>query len=283
MSDRDRPSRLGRGLASLLGQSDHSPGDQPGTLPVTSLRPGPFQPRRDMTANALDELAASIKVHGVLQPLLVRSDPLDETSFQIIAGERRWRAAQKVGLHDVPVLIRDLDDVASLAAALIENLQREDLNAMEEAEGLRRLADEFGLTQEMVATSVGRSRSHVANTIRLLSLPASIQDRVRQGVLSAGHARALLAHPHPETAAHIVQSKGLNVRQTEALARPPDKHAARFTRQQTSIDITALETDLTATLGLRVSLSFDGTGGRLNLRYTSLDQLEGLVRRLKAT
>jgi ParB family chromosome partitioning protein len=284
MSDRkERPLRLGRGLASLLGETDAS--DDAGAakhiLPVTMLSPSPFQPRMQMSDEALEELAASIRKHGILQPILVRPDPAHHQHYQIIAGERRWRAAQRAGLHDVPVHVRNLSDADALAAALIENLQRQDLNAIEEAEGLRRLSEEFGLTQEMVATSVGKSRSHVANTMRLLSLPKSVQHDVRRGALSAGHARALIPHPDPARAALAVLARGLNVRQTEALskqvARPP-KTAAK---SSPLIDTTTLERELTAHLGLVARISFNGSGGQLSVTYDTLEQLEGLITLLK--
>ena len=283
MSERKNVPRLGRGLASLLGDdhpSDKDVGDRR-SLPVANLVPGPFQPRQDMPDDALEELAASIRMHGVLQPILVRPDPSQPDRFQIIAGERRWRAAQKAGLHDVPVHIRILDDAASLAAALIENLQRQDLNAIEEAEGLRRLATEFAMTQEAVASSIGKSRSHVANTIRLLSLPASVQFDVRRGALSAGHARALLGHPEPVKAANAVLSRGLNVRQTEALSKPTSRQNEPAMRSRPEHDVEAVERELTHHLGLRVTVRFQGDRGEIRLPFSGLDQFDGLVRLLK--
>jgi ParB family chromosome partitioning protein len=278
-----KPGRLGRGLASLLGETDMGSrvNEQPSVLPITTLTPGPFQPRRDMAEDTLEELTASIRAHGVLQPILVRPSPDDSGSFQIIAGERRWRASQRAGLHEVPVHIRALDDASALAAALIENLQRQDLNAIEEAEGLRRLADEFGLTQEMVAVSVGKSRSHIANTLRLLALPASIQADVRRGALSAGHARALLSHPDPAKAALSVLARGLNVRQTEALARSGDRTSAEPKDSNPLLDHQAVERDLTAVLGLKTRVVFDGRSGQLIIRYSTLDHLDGLIRLLR--
>ncbi len=284
MTDRrDRPSRLGRGLASLIGDtSEHEHHhDAHASVAVLQLEPGPFQPRRDMAEDALDELTASVRTHGVLQPILVRPMPGKDRHFQIIAGERRWRAAQRAGLHEVPVHIRDFDDGTALAAALIENLQRQDLNAIEEAEGLRRLIDEFGLTQERVAVSVGKSRSHIANMTRLLGLPASVQHDVRRGALSAGHARALLGHVDPAKIAATVLARGLNVRQTEAIARSPDRHPVRSARSPQPVDIEALEQELTSSLGLRTNVSFDGSKGQITIRYNSLDQLDGLLRLLK--
>ncbi len=283
---KDRPSRLGRGLVSLLGQDIEGPAfdkAQPQSLFITALEPGRFQPRRDVAETSLEELTASIKAHGVLQPILVRPHSSRANAYELIAGERRWRAAQHAGLDHVPVLVRDLDDATAMAAALIENLQRQDLNAIEEAEGLKRLAEEFGLTQETVAASVGKSRSHVTNTLRLLALPPSVQQDVRRGTLSAGHARALLTHPNPALAARTVLSRGLNVRQTEALSRGPGRQPGSKADTSSSLDIAALEKDMTESLGIKTKVTFNGGGGQLTLFYSSLDQLEGLVQRLKTT
>jgi ParB family chromosome partitioning protein len=227
-------------------------------------------------AESLDELVESIRARGVLQPLLARPSPTQTGRFQIIAGERRWRAAQKAALAAVPVLVRDLNDFDAMAASLVENLQRLDLNAIEEAEGYRRLMTEFGLIQEDLARAVGKSRSHIANTVRLLNLPATIQSEVRLGALSAGHARALLSHKEPEKAALAVIARGLNVRQTEALSveRPPPAPPPK------DPETLALERDLTERLGLRVDVTFNGTGGSVRIHYRSLDQLDGLVRLL---
>jgi ParB family transcriptional regulator, chromosome partitioning protein len=280
---KDRAPRLGRGLAALYGDlPDHAADGAatPQLISVTALAPGGFQPRQDMSPEGLDELASSIRVHGVLQPILVRPHPGRAGQFQIVAGERRWRAAQLAGLHEVPVHVRDLDEAAAVAAALIENLQRQDLNAMEEAEGLRRLADEFELSQDVLATNVGKSRSHIANMLRLLTLPASVQGDVRRGALSAGHARALLMHPDPAKAAMVVLARGLNVRQTEALARPSTPSAPIGEPTSAQFETAALERQLAARLGLRAKISFDGRGGQIVLGYRSLEQLEGLLRLL---
>lgn len=280
---KERVSKLGRGLAALYGDlpsETANAGVSPRVVAVTSLKPGPFQPRQNMSDEALDELAASIRIHGILQPLLVRPEPADKGSFQIIAGERRWRAAQLAGLHEVPVHVRDFNDADALAAALIENLQRQDLNPIEEAEGLRRLGEEFELSQDILAISVGKSRSHVANMLRLLTLPVSVQSDVRRGFLTAGHARALLMHADPEKAALTVLSRGLNVRQTEALSKTPDRASAINEPSGAHFDTTSLERDLAARLGLKAKVSFDGRGGQLVLGYRSLDQLEGLLRLL---
>jgi ParB family chromosome partitioning protein len=214
-----------------------------------------------------------------LQPLLARPHPKHAEKFQIIAGERRWRAAQQAGLHELPVLVRDLSDQDALAAALVENLQRQDLNPIEEGEGFRRLIEEFGLTQEQLGVAVGKSRSHIANSIRLLQLPPAIRRDVQEGKLSAGHARALLAHPNPEEAARLVIARGLNVRQTEALASAKPAEAPRE-RAPRDVETEALERDLSERLGLAVQIAFDGKGGAVTIKYRNLEQLDGLMARL---
>ena len=218
MSVRDAGPRLGRGLAALLGEDPPAQANDGSVqlLPLAILFPGPFQPRRQVDPGELAGLADSIREQGVLQPILVRPDAGAPGRYQIIAGERRWRAAQQPGLHDIPALVRSLTDPMAMAAALVENLQREDLNPIDEGEGYRRLIEDFALTQERVAESVGKSRSHIANTMRLLKLPQTVQSELRRGALSAGHARALLTHPDPARAAIAVIAQGLNVRQTEA-------------------------------------------------------------------
>jgi ParB family chromosome partitioning protein len=219
-----------------------------------------------------------------LQPILARPDPTASGRYQIIAGERRWRAAQQAGLHEIPVLIRVLEDTVAMAAALVENLQREDLNPIDEGEGYRRLIEEFSLTQERVADSVGKSRSHVANTMRLLKLPPAVQTELRRGTISAGHARALLAHPDPARATLAVIAQGLNVRQTEAMASRQAEAAAAAAAQPPlreprakDPDVQALERDLQDRLGLAVSITARGRGGVLQLTYKSDEQLEGLI------
>jgi ParB family chromosome partitioning protein len=230
-----------------------------------------------MNTEALAELVESIRQRGVLQPILVRPDPAGGGRFQIIAGERRWRAAQQAGLHEVPVFVRELSDTDAMAAALVENLQRQDLNALEEAEGYRRLIDEFRLTQEQLGEAVGKSRSHVANAIRLMQLPATVQAEIRKGALSAGHARALLAHPDPAKAALMVIARDLNVRQTEALARHAASPQQERERRSASPEIEALQRDLSEKLGLRVEIAFNGKAGHVKINYKSLDQLDGLL------
>ncbi len=273
--------RLGRGLAALMGDAPvaaNTSGTSIQSIAIDTLEPGPFQPRTSMAAEALAELVESIKARGILQPLLARRHPKQPDRYQIIAGERRWRAAQQAGLHEVPVLLRDLGDSDAMAAALVENLQRQDLNAIEEAEGYKRLIEEFGLTQEQLGSAVGKSRSHIANCLRLLNLPESVRAEVQAGNLSAGHARALLSHANPEIAARMVIEKGLNVRQTEGLmtnraAAAPEKPAPAAKDPETA----ALERDLSERLGLKVDISFDGRGGAVRIVYRSLDQLDTVL------
>jgi ParB family chromosome partitioning protein len=275
--------RLGRGLAALMGDTTPDrPTNESGaptlgtvqSLSIDTLEPGPFQPRRSMAPGAMDELVESIKARGILQPILARRDPANPKRYQIIAGERRWRAAQSAGLHDVPVLLRELSDRDAMAASLVENL-----HAIEEAEGYQRLLQEFGLTQEQLGAAVGKSRSHIANTIRLLQLPAAVRTEVQNGRLSAGHARALLAHANPEQAARQVLADGLNVRQTEALTTnaKPEKTRNQENGKPRDPETEALERDLSEKLGLKVQIAFDGHGGSVRISYRSLDQLDGLI------
>ena len=279
MSAKEVGPRLGRGLAALLGETTvvQNAGAAAGisSIPVEHLQPGPFQPRDTMDPSDLQDLADSIRARGVLQPLLARPHPTERDRYQIIAGERRWRASQLAGLHEVPVLVRTLTDAEAMAAALVENLQRSDLNAIEEAEGYHRLIEEFKMTQEVLAEAVGKSRSHVANTLRLRNLPARVQTEVRKGALTAGHARALLTHPDPEKAALAVIAGGLNVRQTEAMGQR--KPSAARTPRARDPETEALEHSLSEALGLKVEISFDGKGGAVRIHYRSLDQLDGLI------
>jgi ParB family chromosome partitioning protein len=249
-------------------------------VPVELIRPGMFQPRRRFAEAELEALAQSIREKGILQPLLVRSLTAQETDFELIAGERRWRAAQRVGLHEVPIIIRQISDSEALEIALIENLQREDLSPLEEAEAYRRLIDEFGRTQASLAEALGKSRSHVANMVRLLALPAPVRHRLDEGELSAGHGRALLAAADPVALAEEIVRRGLNVRATERLVQrrattPPS------TRRPRDADTVALERELAATLGLRVTLEPKTRGGALTLHYASLDQLDRVLRLLR--
>jgi ParB family chromosome partitioning protein len=276
--------RLGRGLAALLGDAAvPAAAPEPAgirQIPIDLLDPGPFQPRGAMDQTALAELADSIRARGILQPLLVRPHPATPGRFQIIAGERRWRAAGLAGLHEAPALVRTLADSEAMAAALVENLQRQDLNPIEEAEGYNRLLDEFGMTQAALSEAVGKSRPHVTNMLRLLNLPRPVQDVVRSGAVSAGHARALLAHPEPEAALGIVLARGLSVRQTEALAAR--KSRADTAPREKDPNIGALEHELTAALGLRVEITANGRAGTVRIHYGDLDQLDLLLTRLRA-
>ena len=274
--------RLGRGLAALMGDTPDMSGETAPpapvrSLPVDHLEPGPFQPRTSFNPDSLAELVASIQARGILQPLLARPHPTQPKHYQIIAGERRWRAAQQAGLHEVPVLVRELSDADAMAASLVENLQRQDLNPIEEGEGFRRLVEEFGLTQEQLGAAVGKSRSHVANIMRLLQLPAGVRASVQDGRLSAGHARALLAHHDPEAAAKAVLARGLSVRQTEALCTNKEGGPRAARERVEDPETEALQRDLSERLGLNVQIAFDGRGGAVTIRYRSLDQLDGLI------
>ncbi|MBK8208706.1 MAG: ParB/RepB/Spo0J family partition protein [Rhodospirillales bacterium] len=277
---------LGRGLSALLGEDASDP-VEPATarattlLPIEQLRPSRFQPRHGIDEDGLQELAASIAEKGVLQPVLVRRVQDKDATFEIIAGERRWRAAQLAQLHEIPVLVRDFSDSEAQEVALIENLQRQDLTALEEAEGYRRLMQDYAHTQEDLARSVGKSRSHVANMLRLLTLPEPVKRLLEDGQLTAGHARAVLGCAAPEAVAHAVVQRGLNVRQTEALAaaeRNPEASRRRVPAKDP--DTLALERDLGASLGLAVEIRFRGSGGSLVLHYNTLDQLDDILHRL---
>lgn len=282
-----KPERreLGRGLSALLGDAlgaqDTAAGHQPHTLPIEQLRPSRFQPRRNFSEPDIEALADSIRQQGILQPILVRRHPDAPGSYEIVAGERRWRAAQIARLHEVPVIVRDLGDESVLEIALVENIQRQDLGPLEEAEGYRRLIDEFSHTQEELAKAVGRSRSHIANIIRLLNLPARVKSLLDSGALSAGHARALLNATDPEGLASLVVKRGLNVRQTEKLAQDGKKPTSkRKTPAAKDPDTIALEQDLSTMLGLTVAIDFHGEGGRLIINYGTLEQLDDLLGRL---
>jgi ParB family chromosome partitioning protein len=277
-----KPPALGRGLSALLGDAAAAAPGAPGLrhLPVANIEPGPFQPRDAMDEAALNELAASIREHGVLQPILVRPMKGAKGSrYQIIGGERRWRAAQAAGLHEVPALVRELTDREAMAAGLVENLQRQDLNPLEEAEGYHRLTDQFGLTQEALARAVGKSRPHVANTLRLLNLPERVRELLRAGALTAGHARPLLTAKDPVALALQIVDKGLNVRQAEALATvkniPPAPRAPK-----SDAETRAMERQITAHLGLKVAIKHGPRGGQVVLSYKNLDQLDGIVQLL---
>ena len=275
---------LGRGLSALLGESEvgGATGSGGREIPIELIHPNPGQPRIQFDADELEALAGSIRRTGVLQPILVRPAP-GGGGYQIVAGERRWRAAQRAGLSAVPAVVRELGDAETLEAALIENLQRADLNALEEAAAFSSLMTLSGATQDQIAEAVGKSRSHVANTLRLLQLPASVQELIRSGRLSAGHARAALAAADPEALARQVVAEGLNVREAEALARRSmtagAKSGSRSPRRK-SADTLALERDLSDRLGLTVEIQDKDGKGELRIRYASLEQLDDLCRRL---
>lgn len=277
------PRRLGRGLAALLGDTAVQPPPQGvgvRQVPLDLLEPNPFQPRTTIDAAGLAELTQSIRSHGILQPLLVRPHPAVAERFQIVAGERRWRAAAAAGLHQVPALVHDMPDSEAAAIALIENLQRQDLNAMDEAEGYDRLLSQFGLTQEALGEAVGKSRSHISNTLRLLNLPLAVKEALRTGSISAGHARALLALPAPEMGLREVLDRQLSVRQTEALANREPRTAEDAPSQTRDPDAVSMERALAEQLGLKVKVSFDGRGGFIQLFYRDLEQMDLILSRL---
>lgn len=290
MSEIKRRSGLGRGLGALLGDIAQEAPIRGGTeavpgvrmLPIDSLAPHPGQPRRHFDSALLDELAASIASRGVIQPIVVRPHG---HGFQIVAGERRWRAAQRARLHEVPVVVRELSDAETLEVALVENIQRQDLNAIEEAQAYQRLAAEFGHTQEALGQIVHKSRSHVANLLRLLDLPETVQAQVVDGSLSMGHARALLGVEarEIEALARDVVARGLSVREAEKLVRDSRQTAAARTRPENrpaDADIGALERQLADLLGLSVKVAHGAKGGTLTLAYATLDQLDMLCQRL---
>lgn len=282
---------LGRGLDALLGGAPSASTEAPAAgdegdlrnLPVDLLQRGRYQPRLDMRPETLQELADSIRAQGVVQPIVVR--PIAEPGrYEIIAGERRWRAAQLAGLHEIPAVVRDVPDQAAMAMALIENIQREELNPMEEAGALQRLVDEFGLTHQQVADAVGRSRAAVSNLLRLLSLHPEVRELVEHGELEMGHARALLALPGaPQLqAARQVVSKGLSVRETEALVRRLSQPPAPAASKRVDPDVRRLQDDLGERLGARVQLQPGNKGsGRLVIHYNSLDELDGILEHIK--
>jgi ParB family chromosome partitioning protein len=294
---------LGRGLSALLGEVEsevlaastnpnlqpaqaQAPGASaeqraPRVLPIALLRPNPFQPRENFDPEALEELANSIRDKGIIQPIIVRPTPGQPDEFQIIAGERRWRAAQKARLHEVPVVIKAFTDAEALEVALIENIQRADLNPIEEARGYRQLIEKFNYTQEALGQVIGRSRSHIANTIRLLQLPQTVQDYIYSGKLSAGHARTLVGQPDPEMMAQELIEGRLNVREAEEKSRKAKGKKKRSHGKDA--DTRALEQSLATQLGLAVNIAHKGDkGGELRIAYKTLEQLDDLCRKLGA-
>jgi len=308
MTSAEKRNPLGRGLNALFGEDEAKPyatGQSAPTtdyvtispsrgitrLPLSVLSPGPFQPRRIFTEENIMELAASLKQHGMAQPMVVRPKPGVAGEFEIIAGERRWRAAQRVPMHEVPVVIQDIDDKTAMEIAIVENLQRVDLNPLEEARAFQRLIDEYGYKQEQLATSLGKSRSHISNTLRLLQLPEAVQDKLMDGSVSMGHARALITSDNPQEILDQILKNNLSVRDTEKLAAKktaqkkgtPEKIAKAVSNApvQKDADIKALESNLSQLLGLNVTIDVaTNTKGVLKIEYQNLDQLDDVLRRL---
>lgn len=289
----DKPTRLGRGLAALIG--DMQPIDAPrqvesgtGTrrLPVEFIIASRSNPRKDFDPELLEDLTNSIREKGVMQPLLVRPSEQGPDVYEIIAGERRWRAAQRAGLHEVPVIIREVDDKEALELAIIENVQRADLNPLEEAQGYGQLIEQFDYTQNDLAQVIGKSRSHVANTLRLLRLPSEVQDMLGRGELTAGHARTLITSDDPLGLARRIVDAGLSVREAEALHQKDSevRRAPAGTGEKRAsskdADTLALEKQLSDALGLSVTLEHRDRGGKLEIRYKTLEQLDGVCTRL---
>jgi ParB family chromosome partitioning protein len=282
---------LGRGLSALMSdvaqdQTSDSASKRPDMMvPIERVRPNPDQPRRTFAEDALQELATSIAERGIIQPIIVRTAPDDDTSFEIVAGERRWRAAQIAKLHEIPVLLRDYNDSEVLEVAIIENIQRADLNPIDEAFGYRQLMDRFGHTQEKLATALGKSRSHIANLMRLLSLPDEVQNYLVSGTISAGHARALVGHDQAVRLAREIIHRNLSVRETEKLVKQgpaAKKRAVPGTSTPKDADTVQIEDELTANLKMKVTIDHKAgdEGGKMTISYKSLDQLDDLLRTL---
>ncbi len=274
--------RLGRGLAALIGDDEMAAPVSPDTpgfkqLAIDLISANPKNPRRSFPEADIESLAQSLREKGLIQPLLVR--PLKNGTYQIVAGERRWRAAQRAGLHDVPAIVRELDDKDTLELAIVENVQRSDLTPLEEAQAYRMLMDEFSYTQQQLAESIGKSRSHIANTLRLMSLPDSVKEHIEQGTLSAGHARALVATENPQELAQKIISLGLSVRQTEDLSRN-DSLKPKKKKKDKDADTRALERSLSQVLGLKVGIHHGASGGSISINYKTLEQLEMVARLL---
>lgn len=303
MVKENKRKSLGRGLSALLGDETASvveeqpiegastgaaatgevvqfnAGNQK-TVSITKLIPGKYQPRHTFEEEAIEGLAESIKEKGVLQPILVRPHPHHDGEYEIIAGERRWQASQRAQLHEVPVIVKEMDDRDAAEIALVENLQRQDLSPLEEAEGYNRLMEEFSHTQEALSKALGKSRSHVANMMRLLALPEDVKGFLEDGLLSTGHARALLNCDEPADIAKQVIKKGLNVRQTESLVKTAGVQARPKAKKEKDADTVALERDLTDLLGVKVAINSQAKGGTLSLQYSSLEQLDDILHRL---
>ena len=283
MTERKERRGLGRGLSALMAEVQSEGADTTAarpdlTVPVERVHPNPNQPRRHFAGDALEELAASVRARGVIQPLIVRPMPDRAGHYEIVAGERRWRASQMAQLHEIPVIIRDFSDTEVLEVAIVENIQRADLNPLEEAQGYRQLMERFGHTQERLASALGKSRSHIANLLRLLQLPEEVQAHLREGRLTAGHARTLVTAPDPGALARQIIEKGLSVRAAEALARgPAPTTPARRPSPERDADTRVLEQDISANLGMAVVIDHrPGGEGRVTIRYSSIEQLDRL-------
>ena len=292
MNEDPSRKRLGRGLAALIGEMDQPAAatsgavrSADGRVPIAFVAPNPRNPRRNFSDAELADLAQSIREHGVVQPVVVRPSRATSGHYEIIAGERRWRAAQRAGLAELPVIIREVDDRVALELAIVENVQRSDLNPVEEASGYQKLIDEHNYTQLDLANVIGKSRSHVANTLRLLRLPNVIQDMLVDGTLSAGHARTLVTSADPAALAKRIVEEGLSVRQAEALAQMPageqEKPAAPHKDEAKDADTLALEKLLSDSMGMRVMVNHKNRGGELRIQYRSLEQLDEICRRIK--
>ncbi|WP_306117188.1 MULTISPECIES: ParB/RepB/Spo0J family partition protein [unclassified Roseitalea] len=289
MADDRSSKRLGRGLAALIGEMDQPESAtepvvrEDRAVPIELVSPNPNNPRRAFSQTEIDELASSLREHGLIQPIVVRT-ARGRDGYEIVAGERRWRAAQRAGLLDIPVIIRDVDDKAALELAIVENVQRADLNPIEEAAGYQQLIDEHGYTQADLGDVIGKSRSHVANTLRLLKLPQDVQALVADGSLSSGHARCLVTAADPMALARRIVEEGLSVRQAEALAQVPagDKAAnGGKAKPDKDADTLSLEKALSDATGYRVAISHGAKGGEVRIRYRSLEQLDDLCRLLQ--
>jgi ParB family transcriptional regulator, chromosome partitioning protein len=297
MSEDPTRKRLGRGLAALIGEMDKPVAAAPAAVstaagidrrvPIELISRNVRNPRRSFSEAELVDLSQSIRTHGVVQPIIVRRKPGSSEGYEIVAGERRWRASQIAGLTEVPVIIRDVDDRVALEIAIVENVQRADLNPIEEALGYQQLVDEHSYTQLDLATIIGKSRSHVANTLRLLKLPDKLRDMLISNQLSAGHARALIAVENPLKLAEKIVSQGLSVRQTEALVQGGDQDNVPANLEKKSagqvkdVDTEALEKLLSDTIGMKVSINHQAGGGAMSIRYRDLEQLDELCRRLR--
>ena len=289
MAQEQAKKRLGRGLAALIGDDFTEEGVVQDVrslrhMPVEFIKTNPRNPRRIFTESDLADLTASIREKGMLQPIVVRPVAGETNAYEIVAGERRWRASQKAGLHEVPVIIREFSDGEALEIALIENIQRADLNPIEEAEGYQQLTDHFSYTQQQLADSIGKSRSHIANTLRLLNLPERIRDYLAEGSLTAGHARALVATQEPQVLADQIVKLGLSVRDAERMAKEPEKQKGGKQKSAATAkdaDTLALELGLAEALGLRVSIDHKPSGkGDIRIHYKTLEQLDDICRRL---